>query len=169
MKIRYRISSEDYQDAQKLILRFTYSYSAVRVLAIVLFAIAILLLTYANVAMMPNSYNLWLNLRPLLFLLACVLLFPLAYRFRAARAYRRNPTLHREISADLSETGYQAEDGAGAKSSITWDFYDRFLEGKRVFVLRSLSRTFTIVSKASLSDDEIANIRTLLRQSVKKR
>lgn len=135
-------------------------------LAIVLFAAVISLLFYSKLVNDPRLDNLWLNLRPLLILLVVFLLMPAFYPIFAARAYKNNPTLHREISVDFNEERYEADDGVGAKTSMTWDYYDRFLEGKRVFVIRSLSKTFAIVSKTGMSDEEVIYIRGLLARCI---
>jgi len=133
-------------------------------------AASIALLLYAKLTNDPAFDNLWSNLRPLVILLAIwVIGTPVSRRAFAARAYKRTPTLHREISADLNENRFEAEDGEGARTSMTWNNYDRVSEGKRVFVVRGVSRTFSIVFKSSMSVDEVTSVRSLLNQCVHNR
>lgn len=119
---------------------------------------------------MPGVFNLGSNATFFLILLALyIFVLPAVLRVQATRAYRRDPALRREISVDLNEDHYDADDGAGARTSMTWDYYDQFVEGKRVFVLFRPSRICTIISKSSMNAEEVAEFRSLLTRCVVRR
>jgi hypothetical protein len=170
MQVRYRMSKEDYLEAQKLMRKlaspfFRYMNWVLR--AILVASVFLLLFTALNGKSQFES--VFLNLRPLLVILVFYfLLFPILLPFLASRAYRKNIFLQREITAKISEEGYEADDGAGANNSATWDHYDRFLEGKRVFIFGNPSRIFTIVSKAAMTQEEQQYFRTVLHERIGK-
>lgn len=173
MKILYRISPADYQEAQRLIRRLSlpipHLLAFIKWMAALLFAALVILLLFAKFRNTRAFNELWTNVRPFLVLLLVVMVTPILLRITAARTYKRNAILHRNISVELNEAGYEAEDGLGARTALTWDYFDRFLEGKRVFVLRSLSKVFTIVSKSSMSAEDLTEFRALLMRRIVRR
>ena len=173
MKIRYRISPADFQEAQKLMrsrLLFPFWHTLFKWGARAGFVAVASFLIYAGLTKMPGVFNLGSNTTFFLILLALyIFVLPVVLRVQAARAYRRDPALHREISVDLNEDRYEADDGAGARTSMTWDYYDRFVEGKRVFVLRRPSRIFTIISKSGMRAGDLTEFRELLTRCVVRR
>lgn len=173
MKFRYSISAEDYQEAQKLIrgrLSIPLLQASLKWGSRVIFVVVAFFLVYAELTNMPGVSNLRSNVAPFLILSAIYIAgFPILFRILAARAYRRDPALHREISVDANEVCYEAEDGAGAKTSMTWNYYNRFVEGKRVFVLFRPSRICTIISKSGMNAEDVSELRALLTRCIVRR
>lgn len=166
MKIRYRISLEDYSEAQKLMCKLVSAYSPVSATIILLVLCALIFLYFAY---SPQSSPAWYFSLPVIaILLFYLIVCPIMRQFKVKKSYRDNPAFQRDIAAELTEERFSADDGAGATSSSTWDHFDRFLEGKRVFVFGGPSKVFTILSKATMTPDELAYVRATLQNRIQR-
>jgi uncharacterized integral membrane protein len=167
VKFSYRISLEDYQEAQRLIRKlFAPWLRWIWWAAVALWVLISLFMLYANTQGPEKLHAAWRNQLPLVVILAIYFLSQLLIRFQVKRSYKRNSALHREISVDIDEQRFEADDGAGAKSISPWDHYDRFLEGKRVFVFSGPSKICLIVSKSNMTTEQATYVRHVLTASV---
>lgn len=177
MKFHSRISNADYQEAQKLIriLRVpfhklrTFFWWVISAVLILTSTALIFLLVDAKLRNATNVNTISLNLIYVLPGTLIILMLPIFRRFAATRIYKKSPTLKRNISVEFDESGYEAEDGMGARAAFTWDYYDRFLEGQRVFVLRNISQSFVIISKSNMTAEEVVKFRGLLTRCIVRR
>jgi hypothetical protein len=166
MKISYRISREDYVDAQKL-HRAKSPRAFVRALVLagkVLTGIG--LLTILVLAAVGRDPRVWSNLAPLVFLLAAwafVMLLWVPFNWR--RSYAKDPRLQQEIAADISEDGIHLESPV-FDSKVKWGIFVRFLESDRVFVLYQTNRMFNLFPKAAFAPGEAEEFRNLLRRKL---
>ena len=160
MKFAYHISLEDWREAQRLMglsLRPSRSKLA-RGIRTILFLIIIFILGVS----VAELGNIWLKVGIVASLLILPRLGSIFFRYQIDQRYKQNPWMQREFIADLHDDRLEVDDGAGAQRSETWDHFDRFREGKRVFVIGGSSRIFTIISKAQMSEDEQSFVRQLL-------
>jgi energy-coupling factor transporter transmembrane protein EcfT len=163
----YQISLSDYQEAQKLIRRLAAPWSRwLRGLALFVYGLMLLATLLIFVLARPKFHDAFLAIRPMLVFLTILILLPLLTRFQASRAYRKNPMIRRRISVSMDEEHYQAEDGEGTKSISPWSNFDRFAEGKRVFVIGSRSKIYSIISKSQMTDIDTAQVREVLSKAV---
>lgn len=70
--------------------------------------------------------------------------------------------MQREFIADFHDDRFEVDDSAGARRSETWEHFDRFREGQRVFVIGGPSMLFTIISQEQMSEEEQSFVRQLL-------
>jgi len=160
MQIKYRISLEDWREAQKLMRKSISSrrskFADTAGIILLLMGIFIVGLCIAEVG------NTWIKVG----IVAALLILPRFGRIYCSRVidqrYNENPWIQRDLVADLHDDRFEVDDGAGAKRSETWDHYDRFREGKNVFIIGGPSMIFTIISKAQMSENEQSFIRELL-------
>lgn len=85
------------------------------------------------------------------------------------RNYNRNPALHREIRVDFDEERVRSNDGAGGTSDSPWSHFDCFSEGSRAFVIRTPGNVYSIISKSQMTTEELAFLRAVLRNNLKKK
>jgi uncharacterized membrane protein YbhN (UPF0104 family) len=174
MQLRYRISLDDYLEAQRLIwsLRFrrttVWGIRAFLGLVAMVLIIPWLLLPWSA---RPNQIQiLWQNDSPILTILAALLAYFLLIRpWTIRRAYLRNPDVRREINAEVDSTGLRAADDAGNRSEIVWSHFNRFTEGRRTFVLGTPGNIFHIVSKSGMDADGQLQFRQILAACVPSR
>jgi hypothetical protein len=171
MQWNQRVSLEDYREAQRLMVRMQRSLIAVLILKwvpVVFFGLAAVVLVSACLVMGNSEqlHSLLLNFRPLAFLVAFYFLGHVLHFFRVRKAFERNPVMQRQTFAEIGESYLALNDGAGAQSSESWDHFNRFCEGKRVFVLGRPGRSFTILAKSAMNPDELAHIRRVLAAKV---
>ena len=166
MKIRYRISLDDFQEAHKLMRksqsRFRVFIVLVRLFVFGFSIMGLALIADAQLTGTPDVHVLWRNFSAF-FLLSIYFLFrPWLLQINVSRLYKRDSTLHHEISTDFTDSGFETEDDAGNRAVIAWDNYDKFFEGGRVFVLRKVSRNyFVIIPKSNMSEQSVIELRSL--------
>jgi hypothetical protein len=176
MQVRYRISLEDFREAQALMRKLRRHYRVFRALLFVclappsLFVLTAPLLIWMNRQNPDKAHATWAAVEPVLIVLGFVAVYwALLHPLRIKRAYARNPALHREITAEINETRFTADDGAGNRTEQMWNTYDRFGEGKRIFLIGTPGNIFSIVSKSEMRESEIQELRALLAGAVPKR
>jgi hypothetical protein len=161
MKLSYRISLEDYLEGQKLFWRMRPRWATfIWRLCVLALISSLAVLTYYSIEDPDGSASAYLV--PLLIGLGVILLLRIVQYFRIRQAYRNDPTLRQEIFVDIDETHFEGTDRAGASGSSTWDYYDGFREGKRVFALRRRPNAVVTVPKSNLSPEELAYVRNTL-------
>jgi hypothetical protein len=174
MQLRYRISLEDYREAQRLIWRIRFHRRTVWGFRIFLGMVVLVLI--APWLMLPWSARpnqvqiLWQNDLPLLIILAALLAYFFLLRpWTVRRSYFRNPELRREIHAAVDSAGLRAADDAGNRSEIVWSHFNRFTEGRRTFVLGTPGNIFHIVPKSGMDADGQQQFRQILAACIPSR
>jgi hypothetical protein len=166
MRISYRITREDFIEAQKLHLSKGASALTragrliIRVLVVSIFVVLLAL------AFVIKDAKLWSSLEPLLFIdvfWAVVIWVWMPFNLR--RTYARDRRLQDEITADITEDGIHFNT-AMSDSNLKWGLFVRVLESDRIFVLyrsRQLSNAFP---KRAFGPGEADQFRELLRQKL---
>lgn len=171
MIVRYRINLEDFREAQRLIFKLSRAYKFVLFLCfpLGLFVLIQMVSMWQFRRDAAQLNQLWLNYRPLDVILIAILIFWKILRpIQVKRAYTRNLPLHRGLTVDFEESGFRADDGVGNRSELRWNLFDRYLEGNRVFLLRTPGNIFHIVSKSGMSSDQQEMLRGLLARNFEK-
>lgn len=172
MTVRYRISLDDFREAQRLIFRLSGAYKFLLFLCFPfgIFVVAQIGSMWHFRADAVRLNELWLNFRPLdLIVIGIVIFWKIVRPMQVKRAYVRNPNLRRDLTVDFQESGFRADDGAGNRSELQWNLFNRFVEGKRVFLLRTPGNIFHIISKSGMSGDQQDMVRRLLDENLPKR
>jgi hypothetical protein len=162
VKICYRITREDFIDAQKLHRSKGPSAAvrAIRLGAKVLVGFAFLILII--LAAVTRDRGLWSNMAPLIVLLvvwslAMWVWVPLNWR----RAYAKDRRLQYEFAASISEDGIHLQ-SVDFDANIKWAAYLRFLESDRIFLLYQTNRMFNLFPKTAFAPSEIDEFRQLV-------
>lgn len=173
MQFRYRITLEDYFEAQRLIRRIRGLHGLVwllRLILILIGAASLFSLGYSYFRGPGELSATWQSVRPAVYLFCVALLFGwVVYPRQVKRSYRKNPMLQREISVNFDENRVRSDDGVGGASEFPWSHYDQFSEGSRVFVIRTTGNLFSIVSKGQMSTEEREALRSVLAKNLKKK
>jgi hypothetical protein len=166
VRISYRITREDYIDAQKL-HRSKSPRAFVRAIVLLGKVLAgVGFLTLLVLAAVDRDRNLWSNLAPLIILLAAgALVMLVGVPFSWRRSYAKDPRLQHEITADISEDGIHLE-SSDFDSILKWGLYFRFLESDRVFLLYQTNRMFNLFPKNAFAPGEIEEFRELVRRKL---
>jgi YcxB-like protein len=166
MNISYRITREDFVDAQKL-HRFKAPSAFIRAMRLgakVLVCSAFLILII--LAAVTRDRSLWSNMAPLIVLLVVWSLVmwvwvPLCWR----RSYAKDQRLRQEFTANISEDGIHLQ-SADFDANLKWALYLRFLESDRIFLLYQTDRMFNLFPKAAFAPGEIDEFRQLVRRKL---
>jgi hypothetical protein len=166
MNISYRITREDFVDAQKLHRSKGPSAAvrAIRLGAKVLVGSAFLILII--LAAVTRDRGLWSNTAPLIVLLvvwslAMWVWVPLNWR----RAYAKDRRLQHEFKASISEDGIQLQ-SVDFDATLKWAAYLRLLESDRIFLLYQTNRMFNLFPKTAFAPGEIDEFRQLVRRKL---
>jgi YcxB-like protein len=166
MKISYRITREDFIDAQKLHRSKGHSavVRAIR-LGAKLVAVAIFLILLAWVVI-SGDRGLWPSLAPL-FILGIIWAFAMWVwaPFYWRRCYAKDRRLQHDFTADISEDGIHLE-SLDFDAKLKWALYLRFLESDRVFLLYQTNRMFNLLPKAAFGPGEIEEFRQLAHRKL---
>jgi len=165
MKIAYRISEQDYMDAQSLYLanlrpryrRFLRSLRPwVGALAVIINVAYIVLVPERNLALSVIGFLIGF------YLIYCS---HFAIRRFVRRSYRNNPHYKHDFTADISESGVHVVT-ATDDSQSKWGSFVRFLESDRIFMLFYSELTFIIFPKRAFAPGETEQCRELLRSNI---
>jgi hypothetical protein len=166
MNISYRITREDFVDAQKLHRSKGPSVAvrAIRLGAKVLMGSAFLILVI--LAAVTRNRGLWSNIAPLIVLLvvwsiAMWVWVPLSWR----RAYAKDRRLQHEFAASISEDGIRLQ-SVDFDATLKWAAYLRFLESDRIFLLYQTNRMFNLFPKTAFAPGETEEFRQLVRRKL---
>lgn len=166
MNISYRITREDFIDAQKLHRSKGASgvARAIGVGAKVLVGSAFLILIIS--AAITRDRGVWSNMAPLIVLLvvwslAMWIWVPLSWR----RSYAKDRRLQHEFAASISEEGIHLQ-SADIDANLKWALYHRFLESDRIFLLYQTNRMFNLFPKSAFAPGEIDEFRQLVRRKL---
>jgi hypothetical protein len=155
MRISYRITREDFINAQKL-HRFKSPRAFLRAIVLgvkVLTGAGFLVLLV--IAVVSGDRKLWSDLIPLIILLsAWSLVIWVWVPFSWRRSYAKDRRLLHEITADISDEGIHLESSV-FDSNMKWGLFVRFLESDRIFLLYQTSRMFNLFPKAAFAPSEI--------------
>jgi YcxB-like protein len=165
MKIVYRISEQDFMDAQRLYLanlRPRYR-RFVRSLMPWIGAL-VLIIQIAYIILVPER-NLALSV--IGFLIGFYLIYcgHFAIRRSVRRFYRNNLHYKHEFTADISESGVHIVTAVDDSQS-KWEGFVRFLESDRIFMLFYSELTFIIFPKHAFAPGEAEQFRELLRSNI---
>jgi hypothetical protein len=166
VKISYRITREDYIDAQKLHRSKSPGavVRAIRLGAKVL-AVAIFLILLAWV-LISGDRRLWPSLAPLFILgVLWALIFWVWAPFYWRRSYAKDRRFQQQFTADISEDGVHLE-SVDFDANLKWSIYLRFLESDRIFLLYQTDRMFNLLPKAAFAPGEIDEFRQLARRKL---
>jgi 4-amino-4-deoxy-L-arabinose transferase-like glycosyltransferase len=166
MNISYRITREDFIDAQKLHRSKgpTAFVRAIRLGAKVLVGSAFLILIIS--AAVTRDRGLWSNMARVIVLLvvwslAMWVWVPLSWR----RSYAKDRRLEHEFAASNSEDGIHLQ-SPDFGANLKWALYLRFLESDRIFLLYQTNRMFNLFPKAAFAPGEIDEFRQLVRRKL---
>ena len=161
MKLSYHISLEDYLEGQKLFWRMRPGWvTFIWRLCVLALISSLAVLTYYSIEDPDGSASAYLV--PLLIGLGVILLLRMVRYFRIRQAYRNDPMLRNEIFVNIDDTRFEGTDRAGASGSSTWDYFDGFREGRRVFALRKRPNAVVTIPKSNMSSEALAYIRSTL-------
>ena len=161
MRILYRISREDFIDAQKLHRSKGHGafaraiVIASKVLVVTAFLVLLIL------AAVTRDRKVWSNLAPLIILsVVWTLVMWVWLPFNWRRSYAKDRRLKHEITADISDNGIHME-SSDFDSNLKWGLFTRFLESERVFLLYQTNRMFNLFPKSAFTGGEIEEFRQL--------
>jgi lysophospholipase L1-like esterase len=166
MNISYRITREDFVDAQKLHRSKGPStfVRAIRLAGQVLVGSAFLILIV--LAAVVRDAKLLSNFAPLIILLVAGTLVMLVWvPFNWRRSYAKDRRLQHEFTADISEDGIHLQ-SVDFDANLKWALYLRFLESDRIFLLYQTQRMFNLFPKAAVAPGEIDEFRRLVRRKL---
>ena len=166
MRISYRITREDYIDAQKL-HRSKGRRAVVRgfVVAAKVVVVACFVLVLV-LAVVTKDRNSWSNLAPLLGLgVVWALLLWVWTPFSWRRCYAKDRRWQQQFTADISEDGIHLE-SVDFDANLKWTIYLRFIESNKVFLLYQTGRMFNLLPKVAFAPGEIEELRELLRRKL---
>jgi len=165
MKIVYRITEQDYLDAQKLFFA-NQQPSYRRISRKVMPWVGGLLLIQAGVDLLAFRRHNW-SIVTLCLLIGIYLLYcgHFAIRRFVRRSYRTNPHYKNDLTADISEGGVHVVT-ATDDSLSQWGSFVRFLESDRIFVLFYSEFTFIIFPKRAFALGEAEQFRELAKLNI---
>jgi len=166
MKISYRITLEDFIDAQKLHRSKSPKAFVRAVVLIGKMLVGVSVLVLIVLAAVARDRKLWSDLAPLIILLALWSLALLVWvPFNWRRCYAKDRRLQQEFTADLSEDGVHLQ-SLDFDANLKWSLYLRLLESDRVFLLYQTNRMFNLLPKAAFGQGEIEEFRQLARRKL---
>ncbi len=163
MKITYRITADEYADAQRAHCSSKPSWRWRTRISI---AVAVLLLA-GSVAVTIFDPEMGVMMRPVVIILSIwFCLFLLRYgNFLWRWQYKKNDSLKRECTAEINDEGVTSSTEA-AHSEMKWISFIRWYEGKNVFLLYQQPRIFNIVPKRAFGPGELEQFRDLLQRKI---
>jgi hypothetical protein len=170
MEFSYRLTYQVCLDAMRL--RYWRSFRKVSVgivVAAVLFEAYVLAgslrVALAEGASLTESIGADSNpvLAMMLLALIAVAIFAVTYPGRCARRfYSTSPARDGLVHVWLTQDRVDVKAEAGASSSYAWNFYEKWCEGKRVFVLIAKGGQFQFLPKSTLTAEQLSELRTFL-------
>jgi hypothetical protein len=161
MKIIYRVTEDDFQDAYKLFVANEkwsrrMSRRIMPWLGGVMSLLAILIYVRGADPLVSLSFGLMGG-----YFLYCG--FALRRLFRTL--YKNDQRFKDEVTADISEDGVHVVTPS-TDSQLKWTAIVRFLESDRVFMFFYAAWTFSVVPKRAFADGELEPFRELLQRKV---
>jgi len=165
MRIEYEISEQDFLDAQKLAMRNLPKRTTRWIFRILPFWGLFLLLGVIGWPVYQGSLVWKTELAvPVGFAILC-LLSPWLLKIAQKKAYRKNPALHGKRTMEVTQTGLNFS-GTNYSSQLKWDFFIKYVEDEKVFVLYQSNQIFHPIPKRTLSADEVSVLREAFKQNI---
>jgi hypothetical protein len=165
MKLTYRISEQDYMDAQSLYLANLRPRYRRFVRSLMPWVGAfVVIIEVAYIVLVPERS---LALLVIGFLIGFYLLYcgHFAVRRYFRRLYRNNPHYKHGFTADISEDGIHIVT-ATDDSQSKWGSFVRFLESDKIFMLFHSEWIFIVFPKRAFAPGEVEQFRELLRFNI---
>jgi YcxB-like protein len=162
MQIEYEISEQDFLDAQKLAMKNHPSRSSRFFFRILPFWGVFLCIAIVWPAL--KQWHSW-NQLPILLLGLVLLSMPLLMKLAQRRAYRRAASIHGRLTMAVGESGLSFS-GSTFSSHLEWNFFPRFVEDDKVFVLWQGNRTFNVIPKRQLAPEQISELRAAFTRNI---
>ena len=165
MKIVYRVSEQDYVDAQRLYLANLRPRYRRFVRSLMPWVGALVVIVQVAYIILVPDRNLAFSI--IGFLIGFYLLYcgHFAVRRSARRYFRNNPHYKHDFTADISENGVHVVTPTDDTQS-KWGGFVRFLESDRIFMLFYSELTFIIFPKHAFAPGEAEQFRELLRVNI---
>jgi len=162
MQIEYKISEQDFIDAQRLAIR----NSPQRLVrwtrwVLPLFGVGLLIFLITAVARQGFSVRMVPGAAFIVFFIS----LPLLNRNAQKKLYAKTKSMHGKLSLEASEQGLQFR-GPTVSSQVGWSNFYRFFEDEKSFVIYQNPQVFNIVPKRELSPDQINSFRAYLDQKI---
>jgi hypothetical protein len=191
MEFSYKLTEAEYLKASKLRLRSARKGSTVKMVLIwvvILISLTLLWEVVTRSALTPavnpsapaatssesatpaNTQQktdlpiaLLINLGPLLLLVAVwFTLVTLQLPARLRRMYRNDPAAQGLFTVDITPHSFVLKNTAGISSEITWNIYERWIDGGDLILLVNYSQAALTLSLAGLSDMQRIELRSIL-------
>jgi hypothetical protein len=164
MQIEYKISEQDFLDAQKLAIRNLPSRSTRLIFRVLPFWGLFLFLGVMWPVFQHGLSWKWNMLLP--FSMALLFLsLPLLMRRAQKKIYRKTANLHGKRTVTVEGTGLNFN-GPGFSSHVEWAFFPRFVEDENTFLLYQSNQIFNIIPKRQLSQNQISELREAFTQHI---
>lgn len=158
LSLVYHITQDDYLAAQRAHQRRNRSGRIQYALGMILFGWFVFLAVFSLIF----TPRIWINYTAPLVLAAGYLYI---YYFAHRMGYRRNASLFSDIAVDVTEEGLRIVT-PHSDSMVKWSRYQRWVESDKVFLLYMAVRTFNIIPKRILSQEQQESLRAMLRQHI---
>jgi hypothetical protein len=164
MQIEYEISEQDFLEAQKLAIKKHPSRTTRLIFRILPFWGLFLFLGVAwPVFQRGFTWNTGMILPSSFAVLA--LASPLLMQRARRNMYRKTLSLHGQRSVTVDQTGLKFS-GSGYSSELEWEFFPKWAEDDKTFVLYQSNRTFNVIPKRALSQQEISGLREAFTRNI---
>lgn len=165
MKLEYRLSLKDYQEAiHEHIKSRRFSYFFLWLLSILLIVEALYGLiflggTAANQIFVLFSLFMGAGINPE---------FNIFQKYTSYRLWKAQHNLHNSRETDVSEEGIKLK-GEGFEANLEWKIYTHFIETKRLFILYQSKLCFNMFPKRAFSNEQqVEEFRELLQRKITK-
>jgi len=161
MKIRYKLSKEEYLEAIKLHQKMGFRKLMIAVYIMVSVAIVVITTDYSS------TRDIFRNFGALFFGISFYLLLSkMLGEYHSKRVYDKNETLSEEVTLRVSAKGIRVGNN---EKAIPWDTFSKYKEDDNYVILYTGIANFKIIPKSVMNNVELKEFISLIEKHINMR